>query len=62
MYSPKRNIYFPLEGAKREESGRGNVCQGFGEETQSDEGGGGAGEHGGGLPVLWETYGYGYGI
>ena len=48
--------------AKRKESGHGNVRQGFGAETQVTEGGGGAGEYGGGLPGLWETYGDGDGI
>ena len=44
-----------LKGVKWDASGHGNVCYGFGAETQAYEGGGNTGKHHSGLQGLREN-------
>ena len=53
---------FSLGEIERDASGHGNVFQGCGVETEVAEGKGGADEHDGEIPGLWDTLGYGDGI
>ena len=59
---PKMRYVFSLRGIERDESVHGNVFQGCGVETEAAEVKGGADEHGGEVPGLWDTLGYGDGI
>ena len=46
-----------MEGAQLKSPGHGNVRQGGGAEAEATVGGRGKEEHGGGLSVLWDTFG-----